>query len=78
MLNAIRTLIEKKSESKIYKTIPEQRKRIKEGRAQIAKGEFFSNEQVEMEIDKWLAHRTTHQFAFGINPANTSLETHLR
>jgi predicted transcriptional regulator len=57
LLNAIKTLIETKSESTIYKTIPEQRKRIKEGRTQIAKGEFFSNEQVEMEIDKWFAEK---------------------
>jgi predicted transcriptional regulator len=54
LLNAIKTLIETKSESKIYKTIPEQRKRIKEGQVQISNGEFFSNEQVEAEIDEWL------------------------
>jgi predicted transcriptional regulator len=53
LLNAIKKLIETKSESTIYKTIPEQRKRIKEGQAQISKGEFFSNEQVETEVDKW-------------------------
>lgn len=53
-LEAIKTIIETKSETTIYKTTPEQRKRIKEGRAQIKKGEFLTNEQVEKEIDQWL------------------------
>ncbi len=53
-LNAIKTIIETKSESTIYKTTSEQQKRIKEGREQIANGEFFTNDQVETEIDKWL------------------------
>jgi predicted transcriptional regulator len=56
-LVAIKTIIETKSKSTIYKTTPEQRKRIKEGRAQIAKGEYFTNDQVEMEIDKWLSEK---------------------
>jgi len=41
-------------ESTIYKTTSEQQKRIKEGRAQIADGKFFTNDQVEKEIDEWL------------------------
>lgn len=53
-LLAIKTLIEAKSESMIYKTTSKQQKRIKEGREQIANGEFFTNEQVEKEIDRWL------------------------
>jgi predicted transcriptional regulator len=56
-LVAIKTIIETKAKSTIYKTTPEQRKRIKEGRAQIAKGEYFTNDQVEMEIDKWLSEK---------------------
>jgi predicted transcriptional regulator len=56
-LTAIKTIIETKSKSTVYKTTPEQRKRIKEGRAQIAKGESFTNEQVEMEIDQWLSEK---------------------
>jgi len=54
-LAAIKTIIETKSKSTIYKTTPEQRKRIEEGRTQIANGEYFTNEQVELEIDKWLS-----------------------
>ena len=56
-LAAIKTIIETKSNTTIYKSTPEQRRRIKEGRAQIAKGEYFTNEQVEMEIDKWLSEK---------------------
>lgn len=53
-LSAINTIIETKSNSTIYKTTPEQRKRIMEGKAQIVNGEFFTDEQVEKEIDQWL------------------------
>lgn len=56
-LAAIKTIIETKSKSTVYKTTPEQRKDIEEGRAQIARGEYFTNEQVEMEIDKWLSEK---------------------
>jgi len=56
-LAAIKTIIETKSKSTVYKTTPEQRKDIEESRAQIAKGEYFTNEQVEMEIDKWLSEK---------------------
>jgi predicted transcriptional regulator len=53
-LSAIKTIIEAKSESTIYNTTPEQRKMIREGRDQIARGEYLTNDDVEMEIDKWL------------------------
>ena len=56
-LAAIKTIIEAKAKSTIYKTTPEQRKRIKEGRSQIAKGEYFTNDEVEREIDKWLSEK---------------------
>jgi hypothetical protein len=56
-LTAIKTIVDTKSESIIYKTSPEQRLRIKEGREQIARGEYFTNEQVELEIDKWLKEK---------------------
>ena len=56
-LNAMKTIIETKSESIIYKTTPEQREKIKEGQDQIDRGEYFTNEQVEMEIDKWLKEK---------------------
>ncbi len=56
-LTAIKTIIESKSKLTIYKTNPEQRKRISEGRALIEKGEYFSNEEIETEIDQWLSKR---------------------
>lgn len=56
-LNAIKTIIETKSESTVYKTTPEQQQRIKESREQIARGEFFTNEEVENEIGIWLKEK---------------------
>jgi predicted transcriptional regulator len=56
-LTAINTIIEKKSESIVYITTPEQRKGIEIGKEQIANGEYFTNEQVELEIAKWLKEK---------------------
>ena len=56
-LAAMNTIIDTKSEKLIYKTTPEQRQGIKEGQEQLARGEFFSNDQVESEIDKWLSEK---------------------
>ena len=43
------------SNSTIYYTSDEQKAIIKEGQEQIAKCNFFTNEQVEKEIDEWLS-----------------------
>jgi len=43
------------SNSTIYYTSDKQKAIIKEGQEQIAKGNFFTNEQVEKEIDEWLS-----------------------
>jgi len=56
-LAAMNTIIDTKSEKLIYKTTPEQRQRIKEGQEQLLRGETFSNNQVEAEIDKWLSEK---------------------
>ncbi len=56
-LSAIKTIIDAKTEATVYKTTQEQHLQIKEGQDQIAKGEFFTNEQVENEIDQWLKER---------------------
>ena len=56
-LSALKTIIDTKSETIIYKTSPEQRQAIKEGQDQIARGEFLTNNQVEMEIGKWLKEK---------------------
>jgi predicted transcriptional regulator len=57
VLNAIRTIIDLKTESTIYKTSNEQKLKIQEGIDQIESGNNFSNEQVESEIDKWLEEK---------------------
>jgi len=43
-----------KSDKTIYYTTPEQKAKIKEGQEQISKGNIFTNEQVEKEVDEWL------------------------
>ncbi len=56
-LSAMNTIIDAKSEKLFYKTTPEQRQRIKKGHEQLLRGETFSNDQVEAEIDKWLSKK---------------------
>ena len=56
-LTEIFNMVETKSESTIYKTTPEQQKRIEEAIVQITKGEIFTNKQVELKIDKWLEEK---------------------
>jgi len=43
------------SGSTIYYTSDEQKAKIKEGQDQISRGNYFTNEQVEKEIDEWLS-----------------------
>lgn len=42
------------SNSTIYYTSDDQKAKIKEGQEQIAKGNYFTNAQVEKEVDEWL------------------------
>ena len=56
-LSAIKTLVDAKTETLIYRTSPEQKLAINEGLKQIAKGEYLANDQVEMQIDKWLKEK---------------------
>jgi len=48
-------IIDTKTESTIYKTSAEQKEKIAEGINQIESGEYFADEQIESEINKWLA-----------------------
>jgi F0F1-type ATP synthase delta subunit len=57
LLNAINNIIENNSTSNIYQISPEQRKQIMEGLEQISRGEFLSDEQVQMEINQWLKEK---------------------
>jgi len=56
-LNAIKTIVDTKSETTIYRTSAEQRSKIEEGLKQIENGEYYTNEQVESEINKWLKEK---------------------
>ena len=56
-LAAVNKIIDTKSERLIFKTTPEQRRDIKEGQEQFARGEFISNDQLEADIDKWLSEK---------------------
>jgi hypothetical protein len=55
LLKAIYKLLDYNSSAgEIFKINSEQKEAIEEGRTQIEKGEFVSNEDLEKEIDKWL------------------------
>ncbi len=56
-LAAVNTIIDTKAEKLIYKTTPEQKKRIQKAQDQFLRGETISNDQVEAEIDKWLKEK---------------------
>ena len=54
ILSAMITLLDVEPEETIYITSKEQKAKIMEGREQIEQGNFFTNKQVEKEIDEWL------------------------
>ena len=56
-LSAINTMIETKSNTTIFKTTPEQKKKIEQGINDIKEGRFFTDEEVQMEVDKWLKEK---------------------
>ena len=54
LLEAIKTIIESRSDEKVFKTNELQRKKIEKGREQIQKGEVTANDDVFNEVDAWL------------------------
>lgn len=56
-LNAIKTIVDTKSETIVYKTSAEQRAKIEKGMNQIKKGEYYTDEQIGSEINKWLKEK---------------------
>ena len=56
-LNAIKTLLDTKSETTVYKTSPKQKLNINEGIEQLDKGEYFTNEQLASEMNTWLSEK---------------------
>lgn len=55
LLNYLNQLLSNEVEQETYYTSDDQKAKIKEGQEQIAKGNYFTNEQVEKEIDEWLS-----------------------
>jgi hypothetical protein len=54
-LNAIKTIIDTKVTSTIYKLSNFQKERISLGREQLKNGQVISNENIISEIDQWLS-----------------------
>ena len=55
ILNAIKTILDTKVSSTIYKLSNFQKERISLGREQIINGEVISNKDLQAEIDQWLS-----------------------
>jgi len=53
-LKAIKTLVDSKAESEVYKLTDYQKERIKMSREQLLKGQTISHEKLQKEIDQWL------------------------
>jgi predicted transcriptional regulator len=56
-LKAIKTLVDSKAESEIYKLSEYQKERVRLGREQLNKGQTLSHEAVQKEIDQWLGSK---------------------
>ena len=54
-LVAIKTIIDSKVSSSIYKLSNFQKERISLGREQLKKGQVISNDELQSEIDQWLS-----------------------
>ena len=52
-LKAIKALVDSKAQGSIYRLSEGQKKRIKEGREQLRKGQAISDEDLQKEIDQW-------------------------
>ncbi len=56
LLKAVYKLLDyNSSEGKIYKLNDDQVSAVREAQAQIAKGKFITDEELDQEIDKWLS-----------------------
>jgi vacuolar-type H+-ATPase subunit H len=53
-LKAIKTIVESKADEKVYQLSDFQKKRIKESREQVKKGQTISNEALNKEVLQWL------------------------
>jgi len=53
-LQAIKTILDSKSESKVLTLTPEQRNEIIASKKEIEQGLFIENDELEKEIEEWL------------------------
>ncbi|MCB0806937.1 MAG: hypothetical protein KDC05_14155 [Bacteroidales bacterium] len=56
-LQAIKTIIDIKTQTTVYKTTNQHKALVEERIEQIEKGDYFSNEKVAEEIEKWLQEK---------------------
>ena len=56
-LQAIKTIIDIKTQTTVYKTTNQHKALGEEGIEQIEKGDYFFNEKVAEEIEKWLQEK---------------------
>ena len=53
-LEAIKTILDSKSESKVLKLTPDLIEELKKSEEDIKQGRFIDNDQLENEIEEWL------------------------
>ena len=53
-LNAIRTILDSKTQNQLIRLTREQREEIAESKTQIEKGLFIEQDELDKEFDKWL------------------------
>lgn len=53
-LNAIRTILDSKTQTQVIKLSSEQRQEIAESKKQMEKGLFIEQDELDKEFDRWL------------------------
>jgi hypothetical protein len=56
-LNAIKTILDTKTQSQTIKLTPEQRNEIQESRKEVEQGLFIEQVELDKEFNKWLSAR---------------------
>lgn len=56
-LNALKTILETKTQSQIYRLSPEERFEIQESRNEIEQGQYIDQAELEKEFNAWLSER---------------------
>ena len=53
-LNAIKTILDSKTQNQVLSLTPEQRSEIIESKKEIEKGLYFEHHELDKEVNKWL------------------------